>query len=49
MLIVIINCCHYYHHYFFFFCALADLITLYLLRELVMTHEKGPLDFDSLP
>ena len=31
-----------------FFCALADLIPLYLLRELVMTHEKGPLDFDSL-
>ena len=31
-----------------FFCALADLIPLCLLRERVMTHENGPLDFDSL-
>ena len=33
---------------FLFFCVLADLIPLYLLREQVMTHENGPLDFDSL-
>ena len=31
-----------------FICVLADLIPLYLLRERVITHEKGPLDFDSL-
>ena len=39
---------YYCYHYYFLLCALADLIPLYLLRERVITHKKGLLDFDSL-